>query len=256
MNIKGCENIEKQIVKEKIVISGGIVEQYIYNKGYAVGINPPNKDGRKGNTTKEITLEEKEDNRQKVMQRARRDLRRLVNCNVNQYGIECTPKFITLTFRDDIKELAAANKEFEKFVKRLNYQIFNTKGSNIKYSVVPEFTKKGRVHYHAIFYNLPYIKSDKLATIWGQGFIKVNKIDNCDNVGAYVSKYMTKDNEEIKGKKSYFNSRNLFKPTEVTKEKEVESLRNSLPLENITYSATFDNDYLGTITYNQFNFNK
>lgn len=190
------------------------------------------------------------------MQRARRDLRRLVNCNVNQYGIECTPKFVTLTFRDDIKELAAANKEFEKFIKRLNYSVHNTKKAITKYSVVPEFTKKGRVHYHVIFYNLPYVKSDKLAEIWGQGFIKINKIDNCDNVGAYVSKYMTKNNEDIKGKKSYFNSRNLIKPTEITEREMIESFRGSLPLDNITYSAIFDNEYLGTITYIQYNFNK
>jgi hypothetical protein len=122
--------------------------------------------------------------------------------------------------------------------------------------VVPEFTKKGRVHYHVIFYNLPYVKADKLASIWGQGFIKINKIDNCDNVGAYVSKYMTKDNWEIQGKKSYFNSRGLFEPIEIVEQKEVESLMHSLPLENVTYSATFDNEYLGTITYNQYNFNQ
>ena len=26
--------------------------------------------------------------------------------------------------------------------------------------------------------------------IWGHGFIKINKIDNCDNVGSYVAKYI------------------------------------------------------------------
>ena len=67
---------------------------------------------------------------------------------------------------------------------------------------------------------------------------------------------MSKILEEIKGKKSYFNSRNLFKSTEIIEEKKVESLRHSLPLENITYSATFDNEHLGIITYNQYNLNK
>lgn len=249
-------NVKKEVITEKIVISGGIIEHYTYKKGYVIGIDTPNKNGRNGLYEKEITQEEKEENRSRVMQRARRDLRRIVNCNVNQYGIECTPKFLTLTFRDDIQELGPANKEFEKFIKRLNYAVFDTKKAIAKYSAVPEFTEKGRVHYHVIFYNLPFINSDKLASIWGQGFIKINKIDNCDNVGAYVSKYMTKDNENTIGKKSYFNSRNLLKPTEITDKEMIESLGDSLSLENITYSATFDNDYLGTITYNQFNFNK
>lgn len=190
------------------------------------------------------------------MQRARRDLRRIVNANVNQYGKDFKAKFVTLTFAEHITDLQSANIEFKKFIKRLNYKMFGTKKSNLKYTCVPEFTKKGRVHYHVIFYNLPYIKADKLAEIWGQGFIKINKIDNCDNVGAYVSKYMTKDNEHIKGKKSYFNSRNLIKPTEIIEKEMIESFRGFLSFENITYSATFENDYLGMITYNQYNFNK
>lgn len=236
------------------MISGSIVEYYNYEKGYPIGIETRNVNGRGGKN--ELTLEEKEENRLKVLSRAQRDLRRIVNSNVGQYGEEFTAKFVTLTFREHITDLRLANAEYEKFIKRLNYSMFNTKKANIKYSVVPEFTKIGRVHYHVIFYNLPYVKADKLAAIWGQGFIKINKIDNCDNVGAYVSKYMTKDNEEIKGKKSYFNSRNLFESIEIIDKKEVESLRHSLPLENVTYSATFDNEYLGIITYNQYNLNK
>lgn len=252
--MKGVKNIKKQIVKEKIVISGKIVEYYNYEKGYPIGIEARNKNGRCG--IGERTDEEKKENRGKVMSRAQRDLRRIVNSNIGQYGEEFTAKFVTLTFREHITDLRSANAEYKKFIKRLNYSMFNSKKANIKYSVVPEFTKKGRVHYHVIFYNLPYVKADKLASIWGQGFIKINKIDNCDNVGAYVSKYMTKDNWEIQGKKSYFNSRGLFEPTEIVEKKEVESLMHSLPLENVTYSATFDNEYLGTITYNQYNFNQ
>ena len=39
----------------------------------------------------------------------------------------------------------------------------------------------------------------------------------CDNVGAYVCKYMTKDNEDprLVGRKSYLMSRNLDKPQEI-----------------------------------------
>ena len=252
--MKGVKNIKKQIVKERIVISGSIVEYYNYEKGYLIGIGAKNKDGRGGKY--KLTDEEKNKNREKVMSRARRDLRRIVNANVGQYGKEFTAKFVTLTFREHVTDLRSANAEYEKFIKRLNYFMFNSKKASIKYSVVPEFTKKGRVHYHVIFYNLPYVKADKLAKIWGQGFIKINKIDNCDNVGAYVSKYMTKDNWEIQGKKSYFNSRDLFEPTEIVEQKEIESLLNSLPIENVTYSATYENEYLGTVTYNQYNFNQ
>lgn len=182
-----------------------------------VGHEPLNTTGRAGKG--EIDEEIKEENREKVTYRAKRELRRIVNSNVGQYGDEFTTKFVTLTFSEHITDLAASNKEFEKFIKRLNYQIFKSKKANVKYTVVPEFTKKGRVHYHVIFYNLPYVKFDFLADIWGNGFIKINKIDNCDNVGAYISKYMTKDNDEIVGKKCYFNSRGLFKSIEIIEKK-------------------------------------
>jgi hypothetical protein len=228
----------------------------MYEKGYPIGLEPINKDGRGGKAGKEVSQEEKIVNREKVMARARQDLRRLVNANINQYGKDFTAKFVTLTFADHVTELADANNEFKKFIKRLNYKMFNTKSRNIQYSAVPEFTKAGRVHYHVIFYNLPYVNADKLSEIWGNGFIKINKIDNCDNVGAYVSKYMTKDNFEIQGKKSYFNSRGLFQPTEITEKEKVESLRNSLPLDKVTYTTTFENEHVGTITYLQYNFNK
>lgn len=220
-----------------------------------MGIEPMNKNGRAGNSG-QTSEETQKENREKVTNRAKRDVRRIVNSNVNQYGKDFTAKFVTLTFAEHITELVAANAEYEKFIKRLNYQMFGTKKSNVKYTAVPEFTKKGRVHYHVIFYNLPYIKSNYLADIWGNGFIKINKIDNCDNVGAYVSKYMTKDNDDIIGQKSYFNSRGLFKPTEIVEKEEVESLRNSLPLDKVTYTTTFDNEHVGTITYLQYNFNK
>lgn len=200
------------------------------------------------------------------MKRARQDLRRIINTNVGAYGSDVTCKFVTLTFRKNITDLKSANYEFTKFMQRLNYFMYGDKKAHIKYSVVPEFQKRGSVHYHVMFYNIPYVKADKLADIWGQGFIKINKIDNVDNVGAYVCKYMTKDNvdKRLEGNKCYFNSRGLFKPVVITdsgaddvalNNKIVESLRDSLPLTNLKYQSNFSNDYLGNINYYQFNMN-
>ena len=149
-----------------------------------------------------------------------------------------------------------ANNEFMKFIKRLNYKVFNSKKANLKYSVVPEFTKKGRIHYHCIFYNLPYLKADVVADVWGQGYIKINAIDNIDNVGAYVCKYISKDfdDERMRGKKCYFSSRGLFKSYEYTNKNQVETVAAAL-LENkdCSYSAIYENEQLGKISYKQYN---
>ena len=123
----------------------------------------------------------------------------------------------------------------------------------IKYLCVPEFTKKGRIHYHVVLFNLPFVKNKTLQSIWSNGFIKINKIDNCDNVGAYVSKYMTKDNEQMIEEKSYFTSRNLEKPLEIVNEKEIEILADSLSPTDVVYLNSFVNDYLGLVNYTQYN---
>ena len=104
-------------------------------------------------------------------------------------------------------------------------------------------------------FNAPYIKNNKLQEIWGNGFVKINNIDNVDNVGAYVCKYMTKtDDDRLIGQKMYFTSRGLKKPVEIKEESRVESLASSLPASALAYSNTFENEY-NTISYKQYNLN-
>ena len=239
----------------KVVKSGDVIEIYRYEKGVFKGFI--NENGRAGNGF--ITDEQKEKNRELSVMRARRDLRRIVNANIGQWGDDVTSKFLTLTFRDNVKDLDSANYEFRQFIKRLNYKVYGKKCSNLKYSAVPEFQERGAVHYHVIFYNLPYIESKVIEEVWGNGFIKINKIDDIDNVGAYICKYMVKDNEHsrLRGKKLYFNSRGLKKPEEIyLDEDELDFIKNSLPEEAITYKVEFTNDYLGKIEYEQYNLKK
>lgn len=244
-------------VKSKVVVSGNVIEIYEYSEGYRKGYTLT--EGEKSNRgrIKGAKSENYEVNRAIVLNRAKIALRRKINANVGQYGSEFTSKFVTLTFREHITDLTMANYEFKKFILRLNYEMFGAKKAryNVRYTVIPEFTKKGRVHYHAIFYNLPYIKADLLAEIWGNGFIKVNKIDNVDNVGAYMTKYMTKeaDNVMLAGRKSHFSSRGLFKSEEITEKEAVEIIKESMPASKLKYSCEYDNEWLGTVHYQQYN---
>ncbi len=230
--------------RKKYIVSGDIIECYEYEnniyKGYEMSYFEREHTGRRSEASEEV----KKENRAKSSSRAKRTVRRLVNAN-----IEGSSKFVTLTFAEDIKDLKQANYIFKKFKQRLEYQM----KIDIKYLCVPEFTKKGRVHYHVIFFNLPYIKNTTLEMIWGQGFIKINKVDNCDNVGAYVSKYMTEDNLILVEEKSYFTSRNLNKPQEFINEKEIEILEDSLSPAYVVYTNSFNNDHIGLVNYTQYN---
>lgn len=236
-------------VKTKVIISGGVIEVYDYEKPVMKGYKS------NGGRDKEANEEGKEKNRKDSVRRARQEVRRIVNANVGAYGEQLTAKFITLTFGDNVTDLDKANYELKKFIQRLNYLVYGTKVANLRYTAVPEFQKRGAVHYHVVIYNLPYIKADVIEKVWGNGFIKINKIDDVDNVGAYICKYMVKDldDERLRGRKCYFNSRGLFKPVVIEDEKKTETIKQSLPDELMTVSKQYENEHLGKISYRQYN---
>lgn len=227
---------------KRVVISGNQIEIYNYDNAVLYGYKDKKKEVKGRRSV--ASGEDKEINRDKVFKRARTDLRRLINSNVEEDS-----KFLTLTFKDNITDLDFANKEFKKFIMRLNYN-FKIK---TKYSCVIEFQKRGAIHYHVILYNLTgKIDLKKLTSLWGHGFIKLNKIKGVDNVGAYICKYMTKtDDKRLEGRKMYFNSRNLNKPTEIKDIETVNALVGSLQNQCPKYENIFSNEY-NTISYSQY----
>lgn len=232
---------------EKIIKSGNVVEVYKYENKVQYGYLDEKKIGR----IKCANEENKKANREKIVNRARTSIRRLVNCNVTRNS-----KFVTLTFKEDIKNINVANYEFKKFIGRLNYKL----NKKIAYLTVIEFQdlkREGVVHYHTIFFNIPYISNYALARVWGNGFIKINKIEDVDNVGAYVCKYMSKDNADTRltEKKCYFTSRNLKQPIEILTdtlyEKKISPLKKDLKSRIPKYTQSFQNEY-NSVDYKQY----
>jgi len=96
------------------------------------------------------------------------------------------------------------------FVKRLKYHY----KSDLKYLVVWEHQPiSKRVHYHVIVFNGHYVKSTWLNEIWGNGFIKLKRINNPDasRIANYFMKYLSKETLAMRGK-TYFTSKNLNLP--------------------------------------------
>lgn len=152
--------------------------------------------------------------KQKHYQSMRFEIARLVDTNFDNQT-----KFLTLTFKENIQDIEYANNEFKKFIKRLNYDLYKTKKANLKYLATWEKQQRGAIHYHIILFDFPFISFNRLTTIWGQGFVKINKIDvdSIENRGRYISKYFDKELElKEHKKKAFFKSRNLKLPT-VTK---------------------------------------
>lgn len=148
--------------------------------------------------------------RQRHYDGLRWEIGRLIDCN-----FDSATRFVTLTFKDNVTDVKAANGEFHRFVKRLNYRVFGTKEAKLKYLAVWERQKRGAVHYHMVLFSCPYIRAADLREVWGQGFVKVNRVrvDSRDNVGRYISKYFSKDVEEGGYRqKKFFRSQNLAEP--------------------------------------------
>ncbi|HWK24622.1 MAG TPA: hypothetical protein VNS08_16525 [Ureibacillus sp.] len=119
-------------------------------------------------------------------------LRELINANFTGKANEL---FITLTYRGDLQtnDTKRIYKDFEKFIKRLRYN-FKDK-STIDYINVLEPHASGNYHMHVLmrFNDLSkvFIPNAELAEIWSNGFVKIQSLKDVDNIGAYVSAYLS-----------------------------------------------------------------
>lgn len=161
----------------------------------------------------------------KNIKRSRICLSNLVKCNV-----ECFKTFITLTFSNEnninLNDVADCNKNFNiwrTYIKRLF--------PDFKYVCVPEFQKRGAVHYHLLT-NIDYdsnllsterkiwnkkekrYKIGKDVVGWKYGINMAIKLENINVIG-YITKYLNKDiDDRLFGRRRYFYSQNLNTPKE------------------------------------------
>lgn len=124
-------------------------------------------------------------------------LRRLINNNFNGGKNEL---WITLTFdKNKVYEPKELCLLFEFFMRKLRRYF---KGQVIDYIYVPEPHEKGDWHIHLLLKSNKtiYIPNKVLNKLWGYGFVKVNRLKDVDNVGAYVSSYLIniKDGDNTK----------------------------------------------------------
>ncbi len=180
----------------------------------------------------------------KNIQRSKINLQRLVKSNE-----EIFKTFITLTFAENITDIEYANKKFHTW--RTKVQAIK---KNFLYVCVPEFQKRGAVHYHLLT-NLDIKESSDIIIpqkgkrkqydikYWSYGFSSVFPMKDINVVG-YISKYMTKDiDNRLWGKRRYLYSHKLKHPSIVYL-----NLNNlsdfSKYIDILNYDITYSNNYL------------
>ncbi len=255
------------ITNRKVVISGNIREVYTFSRAFAYGhpthVSKPGTGPYKPQLASLDEATEAENSKRleaskRSAYQAKAQLRRLLNANAGQWrdpdtGYVFKPVFITYTFKENIADIAKANKIFTVFTKRLNYEITKTKASYLKYVVVPEFQKRGAVHFHVVYFNLP--RRDKLFStirrLWRDKQIKVIVINDLRNIGGYLSKYFTKQygDDRMRGKKKYFVSRGLKQPKVILDEQKIDDVMSDLNAKQKVFERGYKNNYAGEFMY-------
>ena len=248
----------------KVVVSGKQVELYKYKKTVWREYKT-NKDEAFEKKPKQLDIFEQEKLKKQRMQfsmnRTKTEIRRLANSNPQ------LNKFLTLTFAKSTTDIKTANYIFNQFIKRITYHY-----PDFKYLAVPEFQQDtdhygrkkehgGSVHYHLLCnIKTPDVKikekirkweRDFSCNYWKNGFIKIRDVDQINNFGAYMSKYLGKElfSGRMFGKKKFFRSQTLSSPIEILGHYAQLFIEKILSLLTPVFEKTFTSEWIGEVDY-------
>lgn len=117
--------------------------------------------------------------------------RAVINANVTDVE---KVRWCTLTYKENMTDPQKLYKDFHDFNLRFQYYC-KTKGySKPEYIVMMEPQGRGAWHAHLLYIwqdqKAPYIANSDFRELWGHGFVRIKKLDNVDNVGAYLTAYL------------------------------------------------------------------
>ena len=230
---------------------------------------------------KEFDKSENRSENKNSLNQTMKKLRYLINANFSGKPNEL---WITLTFADSLlaRNANAVYLYFNKFIKRLRYKY----GKDLEYIAVlePHEIKNCDIknwhgyHFHLLLKSYVrkkiFIPHEDFENIWGLGFCRIERLNNIDNIGAYLSAYLTnvEDNSEIvdcankkkyikgarlwlypKGIRIYRKSKGIKKPTRIKMTyAEARTIIGVEPHYRKKIPIEID-DFQNTIIYEQFN---
>jgi len=197
------------------------------------------------------------------VRRSVRRLRGLINANF-EGGLN--ELFITLTYAENVRDVERVYRDFKRFYMRLKRAL----AVELKYIACIEPQMRGAWHLHVLLKRVDeevlYIRNDECAEWWGQGFVRVQRLSGVDNVGAYLSAYLTDlrgEGIEAKGGRLclyppgvniYRYSRNCAKPD--LRHERYDEVKRALPDRPVwrgAYEVTRDGEVVNKVIYEQYN---
>jgi hypothetical protein len=130
------------------------------------------------------------DNLKSVKQSIRR-LRDIINCNTTQRE-RCL--WVTLTYKENMRDAARLYRDTEKFYKRLRYYLDKRNMPRMESITAIEPQARGSLHCHCIWVfaakKAPFIPNDIVQKLWQRGFTSTKSLKRVKNPGAYLTAYL------------------------------------------------------------------
>lgn len=202
LKIKKLEENVRPDTSEEVRVKemGNIVEVMYSDKKHGdITIKKLDSDTYVDLRTGEVKTFNKIENRAGLLSEVRKSLGRLRDLlNTNIIDVKSC-KWVTLTYEENMTDAKKLYEDFKNFNKRMRYYL---KDNPYEYIVAMEPQGRGAWHAHMVMIfegNAPYIANDIMSKIWGHGFTTTKKLEDVDNVGAYLTAYLgDMDIEDLK----------------------------------------------------------
>jgi len=153
---------------------------------------------------KQYNLSDKKSENIESLKKTFSRLRDLINNNFQ--GLE-NEVHLVLTYKENMQCNKRLYSDVDIFLKKWKYWF----GKNYEYINVIEPQGRGAWHCHLLIkesnYNKLYIPWQKIKKIWTHGNIHINKLNNIDNIGMYLSAYFTDIETNVDFNKTVNNKR-------------------------------------------------
>lgn len=191
-----ADKLSDNSVLQKVTLMGNVIEtMYIEheNRKQTIQMRPGGNEYvvcSTGEIKDVVHHETRKDNKIGLLKTFAR-CRALINTNVT----DCSKvRWCTLTYAENMRDPRRLMKDFEKFNKRFQTFCKGHGWSCPEYIVMMEPQARGAWHAHLLYIwqdmKAPYIANNVFRDIWKQGFVKIKKLENVDNVGAYLTAYL------------------------------------------------------------------
>jgi len=119
------------------------------------------------------------------VKRSLEKLRDYINTNVTDVS-KC--RWITFTYAENMTNPERLITDFRAFNRRCR-----AKYGDYEYITAAEPQQRGAWHLHAVFIfdkSAPFMENKAVREMWGQGFVNVQKLNDIDNIGLYLTAYL------------------------------------------------------------------